>query len=65
MGTPSVPRFTSFSTTTRNVRVLVGSPAPSRQVISPMSVISESSLPVDDPTLSAESSSTVLKLGEH
>ena len=46
------------------VRVEVGSPAPSLQVISPMSVISESSDPVDDPTCMAESSSTVLKLGE-
>jgi len=59
VGTPSVPRFTSFSTTTRNVRVDVGSPDPTLQVISPMRVISDNS--VSPPTPIAELSSVVLK----
>ncbi|MCX6875133.1 MAG: hypothetical protein NTW21_15185, partial [Verrucomicrobia bacterium] len=62
-GVPSVPRFTSFSTTMEKVRVLVGSPAPSRQVISPIRVSEESS--VSPPTPRASLRATVLKLGAH
>ena len=65
LGAPSVPRFTSFSTTTRKVRVEVGSPFPSCHVISPIRVISGSSSTVADPTFSAELSCSVLKLSSH